>query len=336
MNILLSCVGRRSYLVDYFKEVVSSTGDKVIGVNSESGTTGMNACDVAYVVPSVTDSDYIDSLIEVAKKENVKMIVSCFDIDLPFLAQAKERFLEHNITVIISSEEVIDIANDKYKTYLFLKDKQILTPKTYCSYDEAMNDLNSNNLNYPIFIKPRWGMGSIGVYKADNLEELNFYYKSVKKQIKNSYLSKLSSSDLDESVLIQEYIAGKEFGIDIFNDLEGNFLISIEKEKLGMRSGETDGAIVIKNENLSSLSQKISKHLKHVGNLDMDVLYDGKNYYVLEFNARFGGGFPFSYLAGANLLQLLVDIVNGDKIQLPKVAIGTKGLKSILPIKIDN
>ena len=336
MNILLSCVGRRSYLVDYFKEVVSTTGGKVIGANSESGTTGMNACDVAYVVPSVTDSNYIDSLIEIAKKETVEMIVSCFDIDLPYLAQAKERFLEHNITAIISSEEIIDIANDKYKTYLFLKEKQILTPETYCSYAEVIKDLNLNNLSYPLFIKPRWGMGSIGVYKADDLEELNFYYNSVKKQIKNSYLSKLSSSDLDESVLIQEYIAGKEYGIDIFNDLEGNFLMSIEKEKLGMRSGETDGAIIIKNEELSILSQKISKSLKHVANLDMDVLYDGKDYYVLEFNARFGGGFPFSYLAGANLLQLLVDMVNGDKIQLPKVEIGTKGLKSILPIKIDN
>jgi len=332
MNILLSCVGRRSYMVKYFKEALDKEHGKIIGTNSESDTAGMNACDISYVVPPITDPSYIDTLLEIAVKENVSMIVSLFDIDLPYLAIAKPRFEEHGITVVISSPEVIEIANDKYKTYQYLKKLNIRTPKTYCYYDEALTAIDNKEIDYPLIIKPRWGMGSLSVYKADTEEELDFYYKHVQKQIKNSYLSKLSSSKVDETVLIQEFIDGKEYGIDIFNSLDGEFILSVEKEKLAMRSGETDGAIVVKNDTLSQLSKKISTQLKHIGNLDIDVLFDGKEYYVLEFNARFGGGFPFSYLAGANLPELLIKMVKKEEFYIPKIDIGVKSLKSIVPI----
>jgi carbamoyl-phosphate synthase large subunit len=321
-------------MVEYFKEALYlQGGGEVIGTNSEAETTGMYACNRSYVVPSVTDKNYIDVLLEIALKEKVKLIISLFDIDLPYLAQAKKRFEKKGIMVVISTEEVIDIANDKYKTFNFLKEHNILTPLTYCHYDQAIHALESKTLNFPLFVKPRWGMGSIGVYKAEDINELKFYFHNVQKQIKNSYLSKLTVASLDESVLIQESISGQEFGLDIFNDLNKNFFMSIEKEKIAMRSGETDAAIVIKNENLSKLSHELSIIIKHIGNLDVDVLFNGKDYYVLEINARFGGGFPFSYLAGANFPQLLLQMLNGEKPKVPLINIGTKGFKSIVPLK---
>lgn len=335
MNILLSCVGRRSYMVEYFQQALQQYGGKVIGTNSEADTTGMFASDVSYVVPAITDPTYIDSLLDICIKEKVKMVVSLFDIDLPYLAAAKPMFEKHGVAVVVSSPDVIDIANDKFKTYQFLTEHNIPAPMTYCDYTQALNDLKSDKLKYPLFIKPRWGMGSIGVYKAENEEEFNFYYKAVQKQIENSYLKKLNSAELDKSVLIQASVEGEEYGIDIFNTLDGDFLISVEKRKLSMRSGETDGAIVIQNEQLSELSHKVSKLLKHIGNLDMDVLYNENTFYVLELNARFGGGYPFSHLAGANFPKLLIDFIEKNPIELPNIHVGTKSLKSIVPIKVN-
>jgi len=335
MNILLTCVGRRSYLVNYFKSELKKEGGKVIGANSILETTGMHACDVSYRVPSITDKSYIERLLEIAKKENVKMIISLFDIDLGYLSEAKARFEALGVTVIVSSKEVIEIANDKYKTFQFLKENNILTPKTYNSYKSALEALDAGELSYPLFLKPRWGMASIGIHKIYNFEELQFFYKKVKDEVSSSYVEDLSSDNANETVLFQEFIGGTEYGVDIFNDLNGEFLLSVEKEKIEMRSGETDGAVVVKNKHLSALSIEISQKLKHIANLDMDVLYDGEKYYVLELNARFGGGFPFSYLAGANFPKLLIDMVNGDKLTIPSIEIGTKSLKSIVPIKIN-
>lgn len=336
MNILLSCVGRRSYLVEYFKEAIKSNDGKVIGTNSEAFTSGMLACDKSYVVPHVNDAEYIPTLLKIAKDEDVSMVISLFDIDLPYLAKAKELFKKNGIEIIISSEEVIDISNDKLHTYYFLKNNEFNTPVTLTTLEEAIHLLNNNDLIYPLFVKPRFGMGSIGVYKADNINELTFFYIYVQKQIRESYLYKLSSENLDSMVLIQESILGKEFGIDILNDLEGNYVMSVAKEKLAMRSGETDISIVIENKQLSELSEKLSRKLGHIGNLDLDVLFDGNTYYILELNARFGGGFPFSYLAGADFPNMLIEMVKKNKITIPKIDIGTKCFKSISPMKAKN
>jgi len=335
MNILLSSVGRRSYLVNYFRKALESSGGKVIGVNSERDTAGMSACDKAYLVPTVMEAGYIPALLEIAKKENVSMIVSLFDIDLPVLSSAKEMFKEEGIEVIVSSVEVIEIANDKWKTYKFFRDNEILTPKTFLTLDTALDAFNTDDLHYPVFIKPRFGMGSIGVYKAEDEEELSFFYKYVFKQISNSYLNKLSIGNQDELILIQEAIIGKEYGVDIFNNLEGEHLLSVVKEKIGMRSGETDGSIVIKEEKIEIMSRRISYLLKHIGNLDMDVMFNGTDYYALELNARFGGGFPFSYLAGADFPSMLVSMIKNEEIIVPEINLGQKSLKTLVPIVIN-
>ena len=41
------------------------------------------------------------------------------------------------------------------------------------------NKLQANIIEFPLILKPRWGMGSIGIYKADNLEELEVFYKNL-------------------------------------------------------------------------------------------------------------------------------------------------------------
>lgn len=335
MNVLLSSVGRRSYMVDYFKEALKLENGKVIGTNSEALTTGMFACDKSFVVPEVTDENYIPTLLDIAIKENVSMIVSLFDIDLPYLSKARTIFEQHGIVVVVSSEKVIEIANDKWKTYIFLKENNINTPLTFIDYYKSICAIKNGVLSYPVYIKPRFGMGSIGVYKADNENEMAFFYAYVKKKLSESYLKKLSSENLDEMVLIQESIRGKEYGIDIFNDFNGQYIASVVKEKIAMRSGETDASVVVDLPQLSDLSVKISGLLEHIGNLDIDVLYDGTNYYVLEINARFGGGFPFSYLAGADFPKMLVQMIKNEPIDSYKIKIGTKAMKSILPIVFD-
>ena len=177
-------------------------------------------------------------------------------------------------------------------------------------------------------------MGSIVVYRADDEKEMRFFYNYVKKQILQSYLKKLSSTNLNEMILLQENISGKEYGIDIFNNLNGKYIVSVAKEKLAMRSGETNAAIVVDIHDLSDLSIKMSKLLRHVGNLDIDVLFDGTNYYVLEINARFGGGFPFSYLAEADFPTMLIQMIKNEQVDIHHIKIGTKSMKSILPIVI--
>lgn len=179
-----------------------------------------------------------------------------------------------------------------------------------------------NNLDYPVILKPRWGMGSIGIYKADNFEELEVFYKKISREIFSTYLKYESLIDVDHAILIQEMIVGQEYGLDIINDLDGNYQNTIVKKKVAMRSGETDCAETVDFSELKLIGEKISKSLKHVANLDCDAFVTVDNaVYVLELNARFGGGYPFSHLAGVNLPKAIVKWLKNEIVDINELLI---------------
>jgi carbamoyl-phosphate synthase large subunit len=333
MNILLTSAGRRTYLVEYFKDALNSIG-KIYASNSEY-SPALKAADDYVITPMIYDEDYIPFLLQFVKENDIHVVIPLFDIDLPVLALAKDRFREIGVTVIVSNYNTTQICNDKWNSYKFLEKNGFNTPKTYLSLSKVRFEIQNRGLNYPLIIKPRWGMGSIGIYKADDEQELNVFYNKVKKEIGDSYLRFESKDQIDQSVLIQECIPGQEYGLDIFNDLKGNYIKTFVKKKSAMRSGETDAAITENHQELQEQGEKLAKILKHVGNLDTDWFLFGNKLYVLEMNSRFGGGYPFTHLAGANLIKVLIDLVrfNTYNIKDLNIDFGTIMVKDIKPVK---
>ena len=169
MNILITSVGRRSYLVKYFKDKLGVDG-KVFVSNSSSLTPAFNVADGHVVTPLIYSDEYIPFLMDYCKKNSINMIISLFDIDLYILSLNKEKFNEIGVDVIVSSSYFIKICNDKWLTYNYLNDNNFDTPKTYLSLDRMINDINKGIVSYPVIIKPRWGMGSLSIYEASNEE----------------------------------------------------------------------------------------------------------------------------------------------------------------------
>jgi hypothetical protein len=80
-----------------------------------------------------------------------------------------------------------------------------------------------------------------------------------------------------------------------------------------MRAGNTDRAVTVTDPNLERLGAVLARRLRHPGSLDADVLATDRGYLVLDLNPRFGGGYPFSHLAGANIPAALIAWVNGEE-----------------------
>lgn len=315
LNILLTSVGRRSYLVNYFKESLHGMG-KVYVSNSSNQSPAFQVADGYTVTPLIYDENYIPFLLNYCKEKNISAIISLFDIDLPILSQNKELFKKNGIIVIVSDYSVIEKCNDKYLTYEFLIKNGFNAPKTYINIETTKEDVKKGKVDFPFFVKPRWGMGSISVFEASNEEELNVFYKKVKRELQNSYLKYESAIDIDNAVLIQEKLNGQEHGLDIINDLDGEYQNTIVKKKIAMRSGETDCAITVKNDDLKKLGAKLSDLLHHIGNLDVDVFVVDGIPFVLEMNARFGGGYPFSHMAGVNLPKAIVSWLMDENVEI--------------------
>ena len=312
-NILFTSVGRRSYLVKYFKKALGEKGE-IHAANSSKISPAFLYADHTVITPLIYNDEYIPFLLDYCRNNQIRAIISLFDVDLPILSKNKNLFEKQGIKVIVSNQDIIDICNDKWKTFNFLKNNGFNVPKTYIDLKNVRLELANNTLAFPLILKPRWGMGSIGIYQADNEIELEILYNKIKREIMDTYLKYESSIDVENSVLIQEKLQGKEYGIDIINDLEGNYRNTICKLKYAMRSGETDCAMTVYNEELKSLGEQISGKLHHIANLDVDIFEHGNQFYVLEMNARFGGGYPFSHQAGVNLPLAIIKWLTGEKV----------------------
>lgn len=336
MNILLTSVGRRSYLVEYFKEALSGNG-KVYVSNSSNISPAFQYADEYVVTPLIYDKEYISFLRNYCLEKNIKAIISLFDIDLLVLAKHKKEFEDIGIKIIVSDESIIEICNDKYKTFLFLKENNFNVPKTYISLIEVKEAIKNKEIDFPLMLKPRWGMGSISIYEAENMEELEIFYKKIDREIKKNYLKYESAQTLEENVLIQEKLKGQEYGLDVVDDLEKNYCTTFVKRKNAMRSGETDCAETIDSLMLRELGAKISEKVKHIGNLDVDLFLVEDKPYILEMNARFGGGYPFSHLAGANLPKAIIKWLNKEKVnkeELLTIKYNVIGQKDIKIVKL--
>lgn len=319
MNILFTCAGRRTYLLKYFKEQLEG-GGKIVATDMQLSAPALTAADIKIKVPAVYDPEYIDKTLEICKGYDIKALFSLNDLELPILSANRDKFQEIGVKLIVSSQEVIDICFDKYRTAGYVESLGLKTPKTFINYEDALDAINKGSLKFPLVLKPRWGSGSIGIEFVNDIEELQEVYGRLLKKIKKSILA--TASQGEEYILIQEKIEGQEYGLDVMNDLNGcNHGVSVKK-KLAMRAGETDKAETVDNPEIRNIGQILGQNLHHIGNLDVDVFERDGQYYVLELNPRFGGGFPFSYEAGVNFPKALIQCIEGeemdDSLLIPK------------------
>jgi len=312
MNILFTCAGRRTYLLKYFRDNLSAD-DKIIATDMQLSAPALQVADVKVQVPGVYAEGYVDIVLNVCKEHKVDAVISLNDLELPILAESKHRFKEIGTTVIVSDKDIIDIAFDKYKTMKWVEEQGLIAPKTFVRLEDVKTALASGELSFPLFLKPRWGSGSIGLETVDDPEELDIVYSLLLKKIKKTFLATASVGD--EYILIQEKLVGKEFGLDVMNDLSGHNAGVSVKQKLAMRSGETDKAVTVDIPEVFHIGKVIGERLGHIGNLDVDVMQrqDG-TYCVLELNPRFGGGYPFSHEAGVNMPKAIIEWLKGNMI----------------------
>lgn len=312
MNILFTCAGRRTYLLKYFKDNLAED-DKVVATDMQLSAPALQVADIKVQVPAVYDPEYVNITLNICKEYKIDAIISLNDLELPILAENKPRFESLGVKVIVSDPNVIDIAFDKYKTAQWVESLGLVAPKTYVRLEDVKNALAAGEIEFPLFMKPRWGSGSIGLESIADMDELDIYYHLQLKKIKKTILATASVGD--EYIMIQEKLTGSEFGLDIMNDLTGKNVAVSVKQKLAMRAGETDKAVTVDLPEVREIGRKIGEALGHIGNLDVDIMQraDGA-YCVLELNPRFGGGFPFSYEAGVNMPKAIIKWIKGEEV----------------------
>ena len=319
MNILLTSVGRRHYLVDFLRKHLNSN-DKIISINSKNTSTAKNNSNYFYLSPEVKTKKYIEFVKSIIRKHKVKIIIPLLDIDAKKLSENFDVFKRSNVTLIAPPQNITKILVDKYKLFNFLTKNKIDCPKSYISKKEFFKDLKLNKIKYPVILKPRLGTSAKFIAKVNNKKELIFFYKFLTENVNKSFFGKKNDK---QSILIQQYIQGKEFGLDLFNSIKKEYVFHLLKEKILISNGETQ-ICKVSNNNISILSKKISRILLHNFMVDIDILKKRGKYYIIDINPRIGGGYPFTHFAGCDMIKYLISQIKNKKYRLKKFNINTK------------
>ncbi len=309
MNILFTCAGRRNYLLGYFKEI---RGVRVYACDASIYAPALYIADEFFIVPEVYDSKYVEILLGEACNRKIDAIIPLNDLELPILSFNRNLFEEQGIRIVVSDKEVIDLCFDKYRTLAFSDSLSIEKIPTFINLNEA-TEYRKKNPGCNFIIKPRWGTASIGISYPKNDDELIYQYNFTKEKLVTTFLNEISSTDYENSVLIQKVIKGQEYGIDIINNLDREYEATLIRKKISMRAGETDKAETVLDDNLSKIGKEIGEKIKHTGVLDCDMFVENGKFYLLEMNPRFGGGYPFSHAAGANVPLAIIEWLKGNQ-----------------------
>lgn len=293
MNILITSAGQRVSLMRAFQKELAATfpGQQVFATDMCPELSP--ACQVAdgcFRVKRVTDPGYIEELLELCRQQDIRMVVPTIDTELMVLAQNREKFSRQGIHLIISSPAFIEQCRDKRMINRFFGQRGIPVPEP----------VDKHNPTFPLFIKPYNGSLSADTYIIHSPADLREYHLT------------------NESLLFMEYLSKQEhdeYTVDMYFSREGVVKCIVPRKRILVRAGEINKGITSKNGMLAYLREKLDRIEGAVGCLTAQFFLHKTTGKVtaIEINARFGGGYPLSYHAGANYPRWLIEEYFNEK-----------------------
>lgn len=291
-KILFCSVGRRGELIKDFKDSMKDD-IYIVATDNSCYAPALYLADKHYIVPLISDENYLDTILDICSKEKIDAITTFIDPEIEILAKNRKEFEKIGVIVLAPYEKTASLCFDKYKMYEYLTKCGINTVKTYSTYDDFKYDYERDVVQLPVFIKPRTGSGSVDARKVESLEELRTFCQE------------------DKTLIIQEYMNGLDLDADVYVDTISHKPVSIfTKRKIETKIGGANKTISFKDPKLFAFIEEIISHFEFNGPIDIDFFYKDGKYYMSEVNPRFGGAYLHAYGAGVDFIKLIVNNIN--------------------------
>lgn len=261
----------------------------IIGADITDTAPALYFCDEKVRVPRISDSGYIPFLQDYCKTNAVACLIPTIDTDLLALAQARETFERNGTKVLISAFEKVALCRDKNLTADYFISLGLKSPR-------PVHEVSAHQGGYPAFIKPKDGSSSIDAYRADSLEDLQVYAEKI------------------GDYVIQPFIEGAEYTVDIFCDYEGSPVYITPRERIAVRAGEVLKTKIVQDRRMIAEMQTLIADFHPCGQITVQLIREketGEDYYI-EINPRFGGGAPESIKAGADSAEAVIRMLRGE------------------------
>jgi carbamoyl-phosphate synthase large subunit len=295
-NILLTCVGRRVSLMESFRRAMRELAlrGKIVATDITRTSPGFQVADAGVIVPGAAAPEYIPALLKTVREHEASLLVPVTDLDLLLLARHRRQFEELGCTVMSGSEEIVAACMDKAHTNALVRQAGLPCIET-CTLEEFRREPF-----YPCFIKPIHGSAGIGTSIIGSAAQLEVHV-----------------GRFGDRMLIQEYVPGQEFTIDVYRSRDGRVRCVVPRQRLVVRSGEVEKGLTLKDKALVDATLKLCAQLGDLWGVFCCQCRRADSRgapFFFEINTRFGGGAPLSIAAGADLPLYLLQEVTGRPI----------------------
>lgn len=268
---------------------------KIIGTDSDSLAPGGFMADIFSTMPEAREESlFVDKLFELVKIHKVTALMPSSGFDIYPYSKYRKELQELGANAVVSDIEVLEICRDKMRTY------QELLPRFKVPFTTTEPDKIPS---FPVIAKPRFGKGSRDVIMIEDESDLRY----------------VTSKHHD--MIFQQYLPGIEYTIDVLSDLNKEPLFAVPRIRLQTKGGISTKGKIVRNQKMEEDCMNIAKSIGIRGPccIQMKETHDSEPQLV-EVNARLGGGTIFTTLAGANIPKLILDLVEGKEISIPKIS----------------
>ncbi|MFH1239823.1 MAG: carbamoyl-phosphate synthase (glutamine-hydrolyzing) large subunit [Candidatus Diapherotrites archaeon] len=289
----------------------------LINPNIATVQTSKDFADIVYFLP--VEDYFVEKVIE---KEKPDAILLSFGgqtaLNCGVSLNKKGIFKKHNVQVIGTPVETIEITEDRELFKKALNEIDVKTPRSFACKNMEEANKAVKEIEFPVMIRGAYSLGGKGSGVAKN-----------KKTFKHIAEKALASNP---QILVEEYLGGwKEIEYEVVRDSRDNCITVCNMENFDPMGIHTGESIVIAptqtltNEeyhNLRELSIRVIRHLGIVGECNIQYALDPEtfDYRVIEVNARLSRssalaskatGYPLAYIAAKLALnKSLVELRN--------------------------
>jgi carbamoyl-phosphate synthase large subunit len=240
------------------------------------------------IVPRGLADDFVDTLVRICRDDRIDVLFSTVDVERPGLALRRDELAAVGTRLAAPSHETLVATLDKFRL------AEVCSPTVNVPRTRLLDEAGvAEPWSFPVIVKPRSGAGSRGVKLIESraaLVDLGF----------------------DDSIMIQAYLPGDEFSVDVLADLDGNVIAAVPRSRERVDSGVSIAGRTVRRAELEDTAAAVARAIGLTGVANVQLRYDvdGRPA-LLEVNPRFPGAMPLTIAAGVDMPSLLHDLVLG-------------------------
>lgn len=276
----------------------------IVNNNPETVSTDFDTADRLYFEP-LTDEDVINIL----ETEKPYGVVVAFGGQTAI--KLTKMLRKRGVNILGTQAEYIDMAEDRERFDELLEKLNIKRPKghTVMKVDEALKV--ANEIGYPTLLRPSYVLGGQNMCVCYNDQDIV------------EYMEIIVAQEIENPVLVDKYLMGKELEIDAICDGEDILIPGVMQhiERTGVHSGDSIAVYPPWNigdemmEKIVECSRLLALNLHTVGLVNIQYLIYNEELYVIEVNPRSSRTIPYlSKVTGVPMVDLATRAILGEKL----------------------